>query len=334
MADKPFFSIIIPVYNAAPYLRECLESLLAQEFGDWEAILVDDASSDSSAEIVEEFSRYDNRIWLFRSERNSGGAYTPRFKAASLARAHHIVTIDADDKVSADLLSKLHARIADDNADLVIPEMWRMNGQECRRLLPTDAIDVAKIWSGRDLVSHTLVQWDIPMCGFAVRREIYLAAYSHISGEEQKSIFADELHSRWLLSMCRRVAMCDARYLYRYNIDSVTNVNLPRIIQSRLMTADSLIGMASSSFGQGTPTYMRALENKLYKAVDLLRLINSSSLKPCQKLACMKLVGSAMNGFDLSPLKGHTSPRYLTLMKLPMPMAGISLKIIDSIIKK
>ncbi len=42
----PFFSIIIPVYNVAPYLRECLDSVLAQTFTDWEAICVDDGSTD------------------------------------------------------------------------------------------------------------------------------------------------------------------------------------------------------------------------------------------------------------------------------------------------
>ena len=46
MEKKPFFSIIIPVYNVAPYLRECLDSVLAQTFTEWEAICVDDGSTD------------------------------------------------------------------------------------------------------------------------------------------------------------------------------------------------------------------------------------------------------------------------------------------------
>ena len=53
-ANGPFFSIIIPVYNVAPYLRECLDSVLAQTFTDWECLCVDDGSTDESGAILDE----------------------------------------------------------------------------------------------------------------------------------------------------------------------------------------------------------------------------------------------------------------------------------------
>ena len=331
---RPFFSIIIPVYNAASYLRECIDSVRQQDFEDWEAILVDDCSTDSSTDIIEEFQKTDPRIKLSRSESNSGGACLPRLRAAKLSRGRYIVTIDADDTVDSDLLDSLHKAVTTDSIDLVIPEMWRFGRESSGKYLPLDFIDVDAVWRGRDLVEQTLVRWAIPMCGFAIRREIYLKAYTKVNPEEGKSIFADELLSRWLLFLSDKVRMCGSRYHYRYNSESVTNVNLPRIIQSRLTTADSLIAMTASAFGKDSSTYLRALENKLYKAVDLLRLITSSHLTAYGKLTCTRIVSSAMKGFDRRPLKGKTSPRYLALMRLPMPMARITLKIIDSIIKK
>ena len=57
-----FFSIIIPVYNVAPYLRECLDSVLAQTFTDWEAICVDDGSTDGSGAILDEYAAKDGRF--------------------------------------------------------------------------------------------------------------------------------------------------------------------------------------------------------------------------------------------------------------------------------
>ncbi|MDE7351176.1 MAG: glycosyltransferase [Muribaculaceae bacterium] len=331
---KPFFSIIIPVYNAESYLRECLESLISQDFQDWEAVLVDDCSSDTSVSIAEEYSTSDSRIRLFRSHSNSGSAYAPRLQAARLARADYVVTVDADDKVSSDLLSQLHKGIITYGADLVIPELWRMEKESTHKIMPTKKIDVDKIWVGKELIWYTLVDWDIPMCGFAARRDLYLDADVNVSNENRKSIFSDELHSRWLLFICGKVTFCNARYFYRNNEASVTNVNLPRIIASRMHTCDGLIAMTSTAFGEDSPTYFRALENKLYSAAGNLRLINRSSLNRRLKREAEQTVALYMKGFDMRPLKGKTSPRYLALMSLPVALARISLKIIDSLIRK
>ena len=62
MNAMPTFSIIIPVYNVAPYLRECLDSLLAQTFTDWEAICVDEGSTDGSSVILDEYTNNDGRF--------------------------------------------------------------------------------------------------------------------------------------------------------------------------------------------------------------------------------------------------------------------------------
>ena len=68
MAD---ISVIVPVYNSEEYLRECLDSILAQSFRDFELILVDDGSSDGSGGICEEYKGSDSRVRLIR-QANSG----------------------------------------------------------------------------------------------------------------------------------------------------------------------------------------------------------------------------------------------------------------------
>lgn len=330
---SPFFSIIMPVFNASVFLPECLDSILAQDFQDWEAILVDDGSSDSSVGIAEEYARRDPRIKVFTSHVNSGGAYVPRLRAAALAAAPYVVTIDADDKVSPDLLSSLHYRLAASGSDLVIPELWKWTAASTDRMLPAETIDTSLTWKGADLVVRTLVEWEIPLCGFAARRDIYLEADRRLSEADRRPIFADELHSRWMLFLSESVAFCHARYLYRDNDQSVTHLNLPRIAESRMRNCDALIEMAGKAFGPGSPVYFRALENKLYEAVGLLRKVNSTrSIDSSQKAAVMNSVSSSMQELDLSLLKGRTSPRYLALMRLPMPLARLALKILDPII--
>jgi glycosyltransferase involved in cell wall biosynthesis len=69
---KQTVSICIPAYNAAPYLRQCLESALAQTFGDFEIILVDNASTDDTFAIANEYAHIDSRIRLYKNPRNLG----------------------------------------------------------------------------------------------------------------------------------------------------------------------------------------------------------------------------------------------------------------------
>ena len=68
---EPLISIVIPVYNAEKYLRACLDSVLAQTYKNWEAICVNDGSSDNSAQILEEYAAKDARFHII-NQPNSG----------------------------------------------------------------------------------------------------------------------------------------------------------------------------------------------------------------------------------------------------------------------
>ena len=89
----PQFSIIIPLYNKAPYIRKAVESVVAQTRGDWELIVVDDGSTDGGDNNVKTIS--DSRIKLVRQE--NAGVSTARNNGVSLATAPYITFLDADD---------------------------------------------------------------------------------------------------------------------------------------------------------------------------------------------------------------------------------------------
>lgn len=86
----------MPVYNAEAYLQEAIESILNQTLTDFEIIIVDDASTDSSYRIIEEFSKMDNRIVMLKNEKNLGIAQT-RTKGTKYAKGKYIAAADADD---------------------------------------------------------------------------------------------------------------------------------------------------------------------------------------------------------------------------------------------
>lgn len=105
MASTPLFSIIIPVYNSAKTIRECLKSIITQSFPDFEVIIVNDGSTDETTEIVKSFSENDPRIKLY-SFPNSGVSETRR-RGISLATGEYILQVDSDDTINSELLDRL-----------------------------------------------------------------------------------------------------------------------------------------------------------------------------------------------------------------------------------
>ena len=99
------FSIIIPVYNVAPYLRECLDSVLVQTIADWEAICVDDGSSDGSGAILDEYAAKDKRFRVIHQE--NAGVSAARNRALQVALGEWITFLDGDDRFDAGRLAAL-----------------------------------------------------------------------------------------------------------------------------------------------------------------------------------------------------------------------------------
>ena len=114
----PKFSIIIPVYNVAPYLRECLDSVLSQTFPDWEAICVDDGSTDESGAILDEYAAKDKRFRVFHKE--NGGVSSARNLALDNAKGEWIGFLDGDDTFVQWALESLCGMINEYKCDLIL----------------------------------------------------------------------------------------------------------------------------------------------------------------------------------------------------------------------
>ena len=94
-AGNPWLSVVVPIYNAERYLSKCISSILSQTFTDFELILVDDGSTDSSSEICKRFLEKDPRVKYFQKE--NGGGLQARVFGAERAKGVYIVFCDADD---------------------------------------------------------------------------------------------------------------------------------------------------------------------------------------------------------------------------------------------
>lgn len=93
----PTVSVIMPLYNAEKYVEQAIRSVISQTYKDWEMIVVDDCSSDSSVVIVERIAKEDERITLLQTEKPSGSPTLPRNMAIKVARGRFIAFLDSDD---------------------------------------------------------------------------------------------------------------------------------------------------------------------------------------------------------------------------------------------
>lgn len=119
--DAPTLSIVMPVHNVAPYLESALLSVLYQEFQDFELIIVDDASTDSSRTIIDMYADLDERIRVLVLEHNSlGGAGIPSNLGVRAARGTYLGFVDSDDVVMRGAFAKLVATAEREDAEVVI----------------------------------------------------------------------------------------------------------------------------------------------------------------------------------------------------------------------
>lgn len=117
MNNTPLVSIITPVYNGEKFIGQTIETVLAQEYTNWEMLIVDDGSKDNSAHIVSEFAQRDNRVCLIR--KTNGGSASARNMGLKVAKGRYICFLDADDLWLPDMLAQQVEMLQTKNAGLV-----------------------------------------------------------------------------------------------------------------------------------------------------------------------------------------------------------------------
>ncbi len=136
----PKVSVIIPVYNVAPYLRQCLDSVVNQTLRDIEIVCVDDGSTDGSAAILAEYAAKDSRVKVLTREHTNAGA--ARNAGMSAATGEWLFFSDADDFSGAEMLSRMTTADGADAADIVVAGHRTLeNGKITAERLPKRFLD-------------------------------------------------------------------------------------------------------------------------------------------------------------------------------------------------
>lgn len=134
----PSISVIVPVYQAEKFLRDCVESVRRQTFSDWELLLVDDGCTDGSPALCDELAREDDRIRVFHKERNSGVSET-RNVGLDHVRGTYIAFLDSDDQYEPQCLEtlwNLRERAGADTAACAHLNLWPDGARRRSRCCP------------------------------------------------------------------------------------------------------------------------------------------------------------------------------------------------------
>ena len=119
---SPKVSVVIPVYNAGDTIRKCLDSIISQTLTEWEAILVDDGSTDESGIICDEYVKQDLRIRVIHKE--NGGVSAARQTGLDATNGEYVIHTDPDDWVEPTMLEELFNKAEEEVADMVICDFF------------------------------------------------------------------------------------------------------------------------------------------------------------------------------------------------------------------
>lgn len=121
--SSPAVSVIVPMYNEEKYIVDCMESILAQTFKNFEVIVVNNCSTDNSPAIVESYKeKFGGRLTLLKTDYNTNSGAIPRDKGLYFSRGEYLFIIDADDLITATALEELYTLAKEYDADVIYCE--------------------------------------------------------------------------------------------------------------------------------------------------------------------------------------------------------------------
>lgn len=230
------YSILIPVYNVENYLPQCLDSVLAQTFRDFEVVLVDDGSTDGSGEICDRYQRA-KPDQVRAVHKDNQGPLSCRCMGIQAARGEFCIFADSDDFVEPDLLMKVEAYLGGDpEIDVLLYSFRYVRDGKAAERYPVAFRD-GQTWSGDKSALYEALAYTnkiTSMCTKAIRRELLLSDPTDYMACYGNNMAEDLLQSLYPITAARKLRYTDAvLYNYRINSDSISHAyTLERIARN------------------------------------------------------------------------------------------------------
>lgn len=231
------FSVVIPVYNVEKYLKDCLDSVLNQTFADWEAICVNDGSTDNSSAILAEYASRDSRIKAITQP--NGGLSAARNTGMRAAQGEYVFFLDSDDWLETNALKVLSEHL---NGEDMLCFSGRRYHEETKAFNPADELCEKSYESGMDYYNeNALLPRDFAFVCTVLRAYKRTLLLENGLWFKEGIFHEDNLFTPLVCYYAKNVRVVDAcLYNYRIRANSITTTAHLSRLRDLMGTANAL----------------------------------------------------------------------------------------------
>ena len=212
-------SVIVPVYNVEKYIKKCVESLINQEYRNFEIILINDGSVDNSGMIIDEMSLRDDRIKVIHQKNQ--GVSAARNVGISFSKGEYITFVDSDDYINSKMITELFNSLSNHNADMSMcnsETIDKFGNKLKKKYLDKSVLSEKDFWDQlyNGLWGDCTVPWN----------KLYRKSLFNSVHYENGKTNEDDLILYDLIHQCKRISVVKESLYYHFNrADSITNRN-------------------------------------------------------------------------------------------------------------
>lgn len=239
---KPYFSVIVPVYNVESQLRLCVESIVNQSFSDLEILLIDDGSKDSSGKICDELAvQYSNIICFHKP---NGGLSDARNFGIEKASGKYLLFIDSDDVIDKDFCKVIHDAHEKYNADIASTDLVEFfSYEELNELMRQEHVYKEVLLENNEIIKTYYMPNEEVGINHGLCMKSYKAELFNDLRFEPGKLHEDLFITYQLLDKCKKFVYINLPYYYYYrsNSGSITNNYSSRNFEHEIMAINNMI---------------------------------------------------------------------------------------------
>ena len=253
-------SVIIPVYNVAPYLPQCIESVLNQDHRELEILLIDDGSKDASGEICDRYAAMDSRIRVIHQQ--NGGAAAAKNAGLRVATGTYLCFVDSDDYLEPNVYGYMLDVLKSCDADAA-----QFNFRDIYRNRTEDQI----IHSQRTVMDNKTYLLRFPKdwsCALLWNKLYKRSLYDGVFFEEGHKIDDEYFTYRGFLQEC--TVVCDDRIIYNYRRRASSVMSSPEAGEQRILDSMDAIAKRRETVIRDLPELKKAFDENYLDTVWFL----------------------------------------------------------------